>query len=82
MPETNSPLPAGEILQAADDREDVCQLAGGVGIPGARGRNSGKTILNKVIGWQPGITAREGIKRTCRWIAGQPAKRGGGKAAL
>ena len=41
---------------------------------GVRGRNSDNTVLNEVIGWQPEITFREGIKPTYRWIAGELAK--------
>lgn len=46
---------------------------------GVRGRNSDNTMLNELIGWQPAITFREGIKPTYRWIAGELAK-GEGKA--
>ena len=42
---------------------------------GVRGRNSDNTVLNKIIGWQPEITIREGIWHTYRWIAGELDKR-------
>ena len=42
---------------------------------GVRGRNSDNTVLNEVIGWQPEITFREGIKPTYRWIADELARR-------
>jgi nucleoside-diphosphate-sugar epimerase len=35
---------------------------------GVRGRNSDNTLLNSVLGWQPGISLEEGLKTTYRWI--------------
>ncbi len=42
---------------------------------GVRGRNSDNTVLNKIIGWQPETTIREGIWHTYRWIAEELDKR-------
>jgi nucleoside-diphosphate-sugar epimerase len=35
---------------------------------GVRGRNSDNSQLRKVLGWEPGITLREGLAPTYRWI--------------
>ncbi len=35
---------------------------------GVRGRNSDNTLIEKVLGWRPGISLREGIARTYPWI--------------
>lgn len=35
---------------------------------GVRGRNSDNTLINKVLGWAPSISLREGLKPTYRWI--------------
>ena len=35
---------------------------------GVRGRNSDNSQLRKVLGWEPGITLREGLVPTYRWI--------------
>ena len=42
---------------------------------GVRGRNSDNTILAEIIGWQPEVTIREGIKPTYDWIAGEISSR-------
>jgi nucleoside-diphosphate-sugar epimerase len=44
---------------------------------GVRGRNSDNSLLRKVLGWEPGITLREGLAPTYRWIESeiQGAKR-------
>lgn len=36
---------------------------------GVRGRNSDNTVLAEVVGWQPEIGIRKGIKHTYDWIA-------------
>jgi len=35
---------------------------------GVRGRNADLTLINKVIGWKPRVTYREGLEKTYRWI--------------
>jgi nucleoside-diphosphate-sugar epimerase len=35
---------------------------------GVNGRNSDNTLIQKRLGWAPGITLREGMERTYRWI--------------
>lgn len=41
---------------------------------GVRGRNSDNTLIRKVLGWQPGITMAEGMKKTYEWIYGEMTK--------
>ena len=38
------------------------------GPEGVRGRNSENTLIQKVLGWAPGITLEDGLKRTYDWI--------------
>ena len=35
---------------------------------GVRGRNSDNTQIQKVFGWEPSISLREGMERTYAWI--------------
>jgi GDP-D-mannose 3',5'-epimerase len=35
---------------------------------GVRGRNSDNSRLREVLGWEPGISLREGLTPTYRWI--------------
>ena len=42
---------------------------------GVRGRNSDNTVLNDLLGWQPGISLRQGIETTHRWIAAEIERR-------
>ena len=35
---------------------------------GVKGRNSDNTCIQKVLGWQPSISLREGMEKTYRWI--------------
>src|SRR5438034_9766458 len=35
---------------------------------GVNGRNSDNTRIQKIMGWQPSISLREGMERTYRWI--------------
>lgn len=42
---------------------------------GVRGRNSDNTVLNDLLGWQPGIALRQGIKTTYDWIAAEIERR-------
>jgi GDP-D-mannose 3',5'-epimerase len=41
---------------------------------GVRGRNADLTLINKMIGWKPKVTYREGLKRTYGWIEGMVKK--------
>ena len=40
-----------------------------------RGRNRDNTVLNDLLGWQPGIALRQGIKTTYDWIAAEIERR-------
>ena len=42
---------------------------------GVRGRNSDNARLREVVGWQPAIALRDGIRTTYDWIAGEVAAR-------
>ena len=35
---------------------------------GVNGRNSDNTYIQKILGWQPSISLREGMEKTYRWI--------------
>src|SRR5271156_35530 len=35
---------------------------------GVNGRNSDNTLIRKYLGWQPGVSLREGMKKTYDWI--------------
>jgi len=41
------------------------------GPEGVRGRNSDNSRLREVLGWKPGISLEEGLKRTYSWIEDQ-----------
>ena len=43
---------------------------------GVRGRNSDNTLIEKVLGWTPGVPLEEGIEKTYRWIHDQIAGHG------
>ncbi len=38
---------------------------------GVRGRNSDNTLIQKQLGWSPGLPLREGMARTYEWIFGE-----------
>jgi len=44
------------------------------GPEGVRGRNSDNTLIKEVLGWAPGISLKEGLGRTFKWIDVQLAK--------
>jgi len=35
---------------------------------GVNGRNSDNTRIQKIMGWQPSISLRDGMEKTYRWI--------------
>jgi len=41
------------------------------GPEGVRGRNSDNTLIQKVLGWAPSTTLKEGLKKTYDWIQGE-----------
>src|SRR5439155_20006854 len=38
---------------------------------GVNGRNSDNTRIQKIMGWQPSISLRDGMEKTYRWIYDQ-----------
>ena len=46
------------------------------GPQGVRGRNSNNSRLRQVLGWEPSITLRQGLKRTYPWIESELGKAG------
>ncbi len=40
---------------------------------GVRGRNSDNTLIRETLGWEPGISLREGLRGTYEWIAAEVA---------
>jgi nucleoside-diphosphate-sugar epimerase len=46
---------------------------------GVAGRNSDNTFIQKVLGWEPGTTLRDGMTETFRWIKQQYEDRKAGK---
>jgi nucleoside-diphosphate-sugar epimerase len=38
---------------------------------GVNGRNSDNTLIQKLLGWEPGIRLRDGLEKTYRWIYDQ-----------
>jgi nucleoside-diphosphate-sugar epimerase len=38
---------------------------------GVNGRNSDNTMINQLLGWEPGIRLRDGMEKTYRWIREQ-----------
>jgi nucleoside-diphosphate-sugar epimerase len=41
---------------------------------GVNGRNSDNTLIQKHLGWEPGIRLRDGLEKTYRWIYGEITK--------
>ena len=77
-----------EELVTIDELVDiVCEVAGkqlrkryNLSAPqGVRGRNSDNSKLRTLLGWEPQISLREGIRRTYPWIWAQLAKQGRAK---
>jgi nucleoside-diphosphate-sugar epimerase len=49
---------------------------------GVAGRNSDNTLIKKVLGWEPGIPVRKGLKPTFEWIEQQYFDRQAGKKTV
>ena len=49
---------------------------------GVAGRNSDNTFIQKVLGWEPKIPLKTGMRKTYDWIAGQYADRKAGKRVV
>jgi nucleoside-diphosphate-sugar epimerase len=41
---------------------------------GVNGRNSDNTLIQKLLGWEPGIRLRDGMEKTYAWIYGEIVK--------
>jgi len=49
---------------------------------GVAGRNSDNTMIQGVLGWQPGTPLREGLAKTYAWIEQQYLDRQAGKRTV
>jgi nucleoside-diphosphate-sugar epimerase len=49
---------------------------------GVGGRNSDNTMIRKILGWEPSLPLREGLKSTYAWIEEQYHARKAGKATV
>jgi GDP-D-mannose 3',5'-epimerase len=82
----SAPLNLGtDVLVTINDLVDlVCKVAGksvkkrhDTSKPqGVRGRNSDNSRLREVLGWEPGTTLEEGLRRTYVWVEGELARAG------
>ncbi len=77
------PLNLGQDrMVTIDELADIVADAAGIriikrhvpGPQGVRGRNSDNTRLREVLGWEPGISLEDGIRRTYTWIEDQVRK--------
>jgi dTDP-D-glucose 4,6-dehydratase len=42
---------------------------------GVGGRNSDNTMIKRILGWEPGTSLREGMRKTYAWIEGEYLRR-------
>jgi nucleoside-diphosphate-sugar epimerase len=49
---------------------------------GVNGRNSDNTMIQRILGWEPGIPLKKGLTKTYGWIAEQYADRKEGKQTV
>lgn len=64
------------IMQLVEMVEDIAGVkfehTHNLGAPkGVRGRSSDNTLIQKLLGWQPSITLRQGMEKTYAWIYDQ-----------
>jgi len=64
----------GKIALEFAGKTDTVKIRHIPGPEGVRGRNSDNTLIKEVLGWAPGISLKEGLGRTFKWIDGQLAK--------
>jgi GDP-D-mannose 3',5'-epimerase len=72
------PLNLGsDELVSINQLVDIVEQIAGIRLPrhydlgapkGVRGRNSDNTLIQRVLGWAPGISLHDGMERTYRWI--------------
>jgi len=55
-------------------KKDTVKIHHIPGPEGVRGRNSDNTLIKQVLGWAPGITLKDGLQRTFKWIDEQVTK--------
>jgi nucleoside-diphosphate-sugar epimerase len=80
----NQPLNLGQDrLVSINELADIVADIAGItiekhhidGPQGVRGRNSDNSRLRNVLGWEPGISLEEGLRRTYDWIEGKVRER-------
>jgi GDP-D-mannose 3', 5'-epimerase len=49
---------------------------------GVAGRNSDNTMIKDILGWEPNLPLKEGLKPTYKWIQQQYADRKAGKRVV
>ena len=60
-----------ELALSFDKKEKLVKIKHIPGPEGVRGRNSENTLIKEVLGWAPGITLKDGLGRTYKWIKEQ-----------
>merc|ERR1719385_5946 len=60
-----------QLALSFDGKQGDVQVAHIAGPEGVRGRNSENTLIKAVLGWAPGITLEDGLRRTYDWIKQQ-----------
>jgi nucleoside-diphosphate-sugar epimerase len=83
--DVTEPLNIGSSeLVAVDDLVSIVEQIAGIRLvrrydpsapQGVRGRNSDNTLVQELLGWQPGIRLEDGLETTYRWIYDQLAAR-------
>lgn len=78
-------------LVSIDDLVTLIEEIGGVKLErtydldaprGVAGRNSDNTMIQRILGWEPNTTLREGLRQTYAWIEQQCADRKAGKRTV
>ncbi|HUT45227.1 MAG TPA: NAD-dependent epimerase/dehydratase family protein [Sedimentisphaerales bacterium] len=80
-----------DYLISINDLVSISEKIGGIKLErqydldaprGVAGRNSDNTFIQKVLGWAPGTTLEEGMKKTYAWIEQQYKDRKAGKRTV
>lgn len=64
------------VMDIAGKKLSINHIPGPLGV---RGRNSNNDLVREKLGWEPGLSLRQGLEKTFPWIAEQVAKRDTGK---